>query len=197
MDYDLICFVQLGVFANGAIHWMGHKDTIVAFDLVDEKFRELPLPPWWPDAMFGVHVVSNFVCVSYHYPDSEGSEPFDLWVLKRNESNLHEIWRNEFSNCYGRPISFTKSGGVLSYDLRDKNVYRYAPKASSSRMLVNSDKKFTVGVPHKNTLVSLKPLEEENTKLLNSGERARYSWGPREQEAATISQRNRRKKKIS
>ncbi|XP_026398416.1 F-box protein At3g07870-like [Papaver somniferum] len=118
-------------------------------------------------------------------------------IVQRNESNLQVIWSNEFSNCYGRPISFTKSGGLLCYDLRDNNVYRYAPKASSSRVLVNFDKKFTVGVPHKNTVVSLKSLEEENTELLNSGERARYSWGPNEQEAATISQRNRRKKKIS
>lgn len=40
---------------------------------------------------------------------------------------------------------------------------------------MNFGKDFHVGVPHKNSLVSLKALGEEVTKLLDSGERARSS----------------------
>ncbi|XP_026438628.1 uncharacterized protein LOC113337153 isoform X2 [Papaver somniferum] len=51
------------------------------------------------------------------------------------------------------------------------------PEASSSRYLVNFGKNYETGIPHRNTLVSLKALGEEDTKLMDSGERARSSGG--------------------
>lgn len=33
------------MFANGALHWIEKKGRIVAFDLVNESFHEIPLPP--------------------------------------------------------------------------------------------------------------------------------------------------------
>ncbi|OVA09222.1 F-box domain [Macleaya cordata] len=35
-----------GVFVNGALHWQEEIGKIVAFDLADEKFRVVPLPPF-------------------------------------------------------------------------------------------------------------------------------------------------------
>ncbi|KAK2984425.1 hypothetical protein RJ640_014831 [Escallonia rubra] len=35
---------EYGIFVNGFLHWLAGCKTIIAFDLVEEKFREMPLP---------------------------------------------------------------------------------------------------------------------------------------------------------
>ncbi|XP_026410955.1 F-box protein At3g07870-like [Papaver somniferum] len=171
MDYDdLMSFDQPGEFANGAIHWVNYKETIVAFDLIDEDFRQLPSPPCNMQLFVMLHVVSGFLCACYRH--SEGS---DIWVLKKNESNHDVIWSKEFSNINGKPIIFTNTGGLLCFVYRDRKVYLYASKASSSKILVNEEQNFEIGVPHKNTLVSLKALGETDTKLMDTAEIESYS----------------------
>lgn len=190
MDYNVLSFRQLGAFANGAIHWVDSRGSIVAFDLIDEEFRLLSSsPPCSLPAFVELHVFGGFLCACHH---SIGG--FDTWVLRKNKNNHDVVWSKEFSSSFGEPINFTKSGWLLCYDYRDKHVYRYAPKASSSRMLVNFGKSVSIGVSHKNTLVSLKALGEDDTKLMDSGERASSSGG---QKAVIVSQRDRRKREIS
>ncbi|XP_026430626.1 uncharacterized protein LOC113327697 [Papaver somniferum] len=185
MAYDVnglyVSHHRSGVFANGAIHWVDDRGIVVAFILADEEFRERPSPLCSRQIgnlrpILELHVFDDYLCV-YVCQQDRG---FDIWVLKKNQ-NYHDvcIWSKGFSNLpwYNLPITFTMSGRLLCHDARDKNVYHYAPEASSSRCFVNFGKNFEIGIPHKNTLVSLKALGEEETKLMDSGERARSSGG--------------------
>ncbi|XP_026420889.1 F-box protein At3g07870-like [Papaver somniferum] len=75
MDYDVICFSPRGVFANGAIHWVDNfKGTVVAFDLADEEFRELPSLPHTVGGVelralrgFYVLVITMLKCLTYGF----------------------------------------------------------------------------------------------------------------------------------
>ncbi|XP_026384474.1 F-box protein At3g07870-like [Papaver somniferum] len=166
MEYDVngtYSRDQFGVFANGSVHWVSCRGIIVAFHLADEEFLVLRPPPCLPHGnrfplLFKLLVLGDCICV--YFCRYQGSE---LWVLKKN-------WNKEFSNLsrFEKPITFTKSGGLLCYNYGDKNVYHYAPEASPSRMLVDFGKNFEFGVPHNNTLVSLKALGEKDAKLLDS-----------------------------
>lgn len=150
---------QPGEFANGAIYWADIEEgTILAFDLAVEELRIIPSPRAGEPNLVAV---GNFLCANY---EEDGGS---LWVLKKNENAQDVIWSKEFSHINLEPITLTKSGGLLGYNLHDGNVYRYTPKASPSRMLVNFGKGFRVLVLHKNTLVSLKALGEEDTELMD------------------------------
>ncbi|XP_026420275.1 F-box protein At2g23160-like [Papaver somniferum] len=121
-----------------------------------------------------VHDSGDLLCAYYHH--CNGS--WELWSLKKCKNYQDVIWSkefNDFSHTRVEPITFTKSGGLLYYDYGDNNVYLYAAEASFSRMLVSFGVNFESVVPHKNTLVSLKALGEEETKQMNSCERGKFS----------------------
>ncbi|XP_026458509.1 F-box protein At3g07870-like [Papaver somniferum] len=181
MDYDVPVWNEYcGTFVDGAIHWMDKKGTIFAFDLADEEFHELPSLPCLPRAglipslSISLHVLGNLLCALHL-----NKESWEIWSLKKHKNHQHVFWSEEFSDVNDiniHPVIFTKSGGLLCYDKNDKNVYRYAPEASSPRMLVNFGDSVTFfGFPHKNTFVSLKALGEEDTKLMDLGESAKSS----------------------
>ncbi|XP_026459635.1 F-box/kelch-repeat protein At3g23880-like [Papaver somniferum] len=182
MDYDLISTRQNNaVFLNGSIYWV-IQGTIFSLDLADEEVRIIPSPPQAgnPPSTVRMRVLGDFLCACY-----TNDHGWDLWFFKKNINNHDVIWNKEFSDHHidVRPITFTKSGGLLCYDYRDNRVFRYAPKASSPRMLVNFGENFQFGEPHRNTLVSLKALGEDKTKLMASDERAR-SGGETESRAS-------------
>ncbi|XP_026388804.1 uncharacterized protein LOC113283690 [Papaver somniferum] len=181
----ILCLIQLFFFANGAIYWMNEgKHIILAFDLAKEECREFPSPPC-TSVIVELHVLSGSLFACCYHDQGYGCHNKSIWVLKKSESIHDVIWSKEYSDIdiYIRPIAFTKSGGLLCYDHHDKNVYLYSSKASSSRMLVNFGKCFDAQISHKNTLVSLKALGEENTKLMGSGEKQDLA-GDREQSLA-------------
>ncbi|XP_026436206.1 F-box protein At3g07870-like [Papaver somniferum] len=146
-----------GAFAHGAHHWADDKETILAFDLTDEKgFRRFLSATYYRDALYG-----------------------EIWLLKRNKDNYDDLsWSKEFSLdiCTLRsspPFGLMKSGRLLCYE--DHKIYGYDPEASSAIMDVDFGKSITNAIPHKNTLVSLKILGEKDAKKMESGERASSS----------------------
>ncbi|XP_026398201.1 uncharacterized protein LOC113293977 [Papaver somniferum] len=168
-----VWFENRGALVDGVIHWMDKKGTIFSFDLADEKFHELPSLPsragWIPCIIISLHVLGDFLCAFYY-----SGKSWEIWSRKKNKNHQHVFWSEVFSYVNDTNIQliiFKKSGGLLWYD---KNVYRHAREASSPRMLVTSGENVTFfGFPHKNTFVSLKDVVEENTKLVDLGERVK------------------------
>ena len=82
-------------FVNGAMHWVacrvyddGFQRFVLAFDLGDEVFREILLPPELPDTCElpfisgSVSVYWNSIAYSYISRHGHDSHYFILWVMK-------------------------------------------------------------------------------------------------------------------
>ncbi|XP_026416821.1 F-box protein At3g07870-like [Papaver somniferum] len=131
-----------GVLANGALHWLGkNKNRILAFDLADEKFREIAAPPgldlsYKQTSRFSLRVFGGWLCI--HHKLNEESLTTDIWVLKKKNTtensscgrsiigiigNQHAAWSwtKEFSMLgysesfitYLNPLAITKNGQLL------------------------------------------------------------------------------------
>lgn len=82
-----------GAFVGGCLHWLArrttdHTSAIVAFDLVEEKFQEVPPPPSLLLAYLVVYyelaVLGGYLCM--YYADVNG----EVWVMK--EYGVAESW---------------------------------------------------------------------------------------------------------
>ncbi|XP_026378009.1 F-box protein At3g07870-like [Papaver somniferum] len=154
-------------------------ENILAFNLNDEKFSELPPPPCGvPDFAISLGVLGDFLSATY-YSDYHNVGGCEIWLLKKNEDNCNELsWSKEFrfdpfDSYVSLPFGYTKSGRLLFYG--HSKIYIYNPEASSTNMDVNFGKVTSKVISHKNTLVSLKPLGEKDTKTMESDERASAS----------------------
>ncbi|XP_026407136.1 uncharacterized protein LOC113302449 [Papaver somniferum] len=151
-----------GAFADEAIHWIdtNKKQTLMSFDLVDEKFREISL------ATLPQHVYlkpvgalgDSLMCVN-------NMRDGDTWLLKEKE-NGDMKWEVDYKSIscsqgfnFGgmEPFAVTNNGVVLCFRARATNttVHRYDLKFSSLEVLVSLDKKCNDSpFPHMKTLVS-------------------------------------------
>ncbi|XP_026454422.1 putative F-box protein At3g22710 isoform X2 [Papaver somniferum] len=166
-----------GAFANGALHRVNKREgTVLAFHLTNEKFIELPSPPCLTAGVsVTLKVLGNFLsATSYHNASS-----CEIWLLKKNKDNCDDLsWSKDFSfdvfdNYKSWPFCYTKCGRLLFYG--DNNISSYHPKDSSAKMDVSFGKTIVKGIPHKNTLVSLKVLGEKNVRTMESSEGASSS----------------------
>ncbi|OUZ99215.1 F-box domain [Macleaya cordata] len=126
---------SLGVLVDEALHWLDYKKfKIVAFNLVDEEFFEVPSPPCFQPAdrlsFFHLQVLGGCLCVVH----KRSRTRIDIWSLKKknfssygtkdqqnNECNWS--WSMEFSIAWKDnfrlfsvnydPFALTKSGEVL------------------------------------------------------------------------------------
>ncbi|XP_026384151.1 F-box protein At3g07870-like [Papaver somniferum] len=178
-----------GIFANEAIYWMYSKlEMIVAFNLAEEKFCELLSPPhplptggdWSQNtigALDGFLFFANGLGINEYGGETDC---FDLWILKKKNED-HGMKEQNDCRSFGWTKEFrvgdrnrellsavANSGGVLTYNGQYLNVYD--TKTSTSKRLVEFNCKFLEVLPHKNTLVSLKELGEEDTKTMESVE---------------------------
>ncbi|XP_026396442.1 F-box protein At3g07870-like [Papaver somniferum] len=160
-----------GVFVDGSLYWELGDGNIVAFDLANELFVELPksFPTGWK---FTLGVMGGYLLADHFDKDSKTS---DIFLYKKKEDGSLG-WIKEFSisntdtqevvqdslglTCRGTVLCRSKTK-VLIHDLN----------SSSSKVLVDfgKDKKAIYqAIPHMNTLVSLRALGEENTKTMES-----------------------------
>ncbi|KAK9949273.1 hypothetical protein M0R45_004806 [Rubus argutus] len=111
-----------GTFSNEALHWLhdaeiptivAEKPTIIAFDLVKEKFWEMPLPLLKQDdetnafhSQMGV-VSGGCLCVASYDGDVYSCEIIQLWVMMD----------------YGVCESWTKLVKLVDYQLQPPFVY--------------------------------------------------------------------------
>ncbi|XP_026445329.1 F-box protein At3g07870-like [Papaver somniferum] len=109
-------FPSPGIFANGVLHWLdafeGGISHIASFDLEDEKFRSLPLPPSEElGRLDSSHNKLNLLGGNLCWVQSQYRPTYniDIWVYKRkthNTNNTHKLdyysknswnWVKEFS----------------------------------------------------------------------------------------------------
>ncbi|KAL5562670.1 hypothetical protein UlMin_032417 [Ulmus minor] len=101
-------WVQEGAtYLDGALHWMcidyQESEHIVSFDLENEQFYLLPLPPLAPDHPFKNEKVYNLSmgavggCLCVCDPPSSYllDEPCDVWIMKYY--GVHDSWTKLFS----------------------------------------------------------------------------------------------------
>ncbi|OVA06320.1 F-box domain [Macleaya cordata] len=178
-----------GILANGALHWLDEEGMIVAFDLADEEFRVLPLPPCYsPYVSFKLHVLGGCLALVHQRNDKST----EIWTLKKKkkksrtsyemkEQDCHSwSWNREFSsaveiiNRWKQPFTITKSGEIvlwyhLHFPERIKSLARYDPKTANLEKLGDLDKvlNYSEARSHINSFVSLKALGED-AKILES-----------------------------
>ncbi|XP_026409892.1 putative F-box protein At1g32420 [Papaver somniferum] len=162
-----------GVFTNGALYWIDRGSKVfIIFELAEEKFCEnLKLPP--SAANGGIGVLDGILYVAVGVVVDGVERCFDIWVLKQKSVN-HEAseqqglqsWSKEFRIGDKELLAVTKSGAVLTWP--DKYINIYDAKTSTPRRLVKSKNHLDGVYPHRNTLVSLKELGEEDIKVMKS-----------------------------
>ncbi|XP_043718177.1 F-box protein At3g07870-like [Telopea speciosissima] len=124
-----------GVFVNGALHWIAIRssrpDTIVSFDVGNEKFRKMPQPYFGDDGFQSkLEVLGGFLCMICTYYDNR----VKIWVMK--DYGVKESWIKQFSisqpmvignfKCL-KPLGFTKSGEIL-LEMHDRKLVLYDPE---------------------------------------------------------------------
>ncbi|XP_026420344.1 F-box protein At3g07870-like [Papaver somniferum] len=173
-------YVEIGVgaFANETLHWVNIEGiSILAFHLSDEKYSELPPPPPYltrddvPYLSIKLGVLGDLLSAAYYYEDADNC---DIWLLKKDGDNIDFSWIKEFSLVTaGVSFELTKNGKLLYYELTD--ICSYDPKVSSANMSASFGKYISSAILHKNTLVSLKALGEQDTKTMEFSLRERSS----------------------
>ncbi|XP_026454367.1 F-box protein At3g07870-like isoform X2 [Papaver somniferum] len=178
-----------GIFVNGALYWWDHLlKMIVNFDLAEEKFCEHLSPPA-PilsnsdfNDFFRPCVLDGCLCFAINLRDN-GATCWDVWLLKKKDDN-HGIKERDRHQSLGWSKVFriagalgwnlfavTKSYSVLTYVCNSIKINE--PEASTSKAVVDFKEYYDQVFPHENTLVSLKELGEEDTKIMESVEIAK------------------------
>lgn len=164
-----------GIFAHGAIYWL-FSSTIVAFDLADEKFRDIPLPSTMArnnfkllGLGFNIWPLGDYLMLVHDNTIEDVN--IGRWLLKIKDgfSELDCNWVSgteefSFNDIRMQPFAFTNCGAVLCIKrlIGHTTLHRYEQKYSSLEMLAEADQQFCgFPVPHMNTLLSMKALGEK------------------------------------
>ncbi|XP_059632199.1 F-box/kelch-repeat protein At3g06240-like [Cornus florida] len=129
-----------GVLVNGALHWIVtskkcDSPVIVYFDLMVEKFKEVPKPDYGSKFVkFGLVDLSGWLCL-YGWTDQT---QVDIWAMK--EYGKKESWTKLIvipakigSNiCFLKPLCLTKTGEVL-VEINNSELAIYNPKECTFR----------------------------------------------------------------
>jgi F-box interacting protein len=128
----------LSVFVNGASHWVAHtppeegtfRNVIVAFDMVDEVFHEIPVPDCFVGKLYlnmTVAVLDGLLCL-VPFNERMEEQSFSIWIMK--EYGIGESWTKLFnihiSQGLKRVVAFRKNGEVLVTD-RKGELLSYEP----------------------------------------------------------------------
>ncbi|XP_026384010.1 F-box/kelch-repeat protein At3g23880-like [Papaver somniferum] len=155
---------QDGVFANGCIYWNLGEGEIVAFDLADEMFVELPecsefreiIDDGW-NRCIRLGVLGDCLCATHYNTDTETS---DVWFLEKKQDESLMSWSMGFSldaNTdgndiqYSTPLALTSSATVLCRSPTELHLYDL--NSSSSKNLAYNNESFYDVIPHSNSLV--------------------------------------------
>ncbi|PRQ35079.1 putative F-box domain-containing protein [Rosa chinensis] len=160
-----------GAVSNGAIHWVNYptggkiEPTMVAFDLAEEEFRQVPLPVFNQNeddthvTCVRTHVLLGG-CLGVWSADPYGYRTF--WVMR--EYDVPESWvkliqlgrddlPDEFTSCPSWEPSFVTEGGTVMIKLLGKE----------RRFITEDGTVYMIKLPGKNELVWIDCHQEENT----------------------------------
>ncbi|KAI3993527.1 hypothetical protein MKX01_002540 [Papaver californicum] len=166
-----LCFPQqIGIFADGALHWL-EKQNIVAFSLVDEEFRLVQPVPCLNriqrKCTYGLQALGEKLCL---WLENYSEHFLEIWSLKG--TGPQESWSREFSidsaNMFPcAPLLLTKKNEVL-FVHRGSTLYCYDPKTTTWIKLWDNGSKedvmYLTAFPHMNSFLSLKSLGEKSKK---------------------------------
>ncbi|PIA27174.1 hypothetical protein AQUCO_08300106v1 [Aquilegia coerulea] len=136
---------KTGELVNGCLHWLALSKEIgyccyplvIAFDIGDETFGEVPLPDISADRKCKFHVTVFEMQLCMVYTDACGNT--NVWVMK--EYRVKESWTMLFSihepgvticnKSNLNPLCVTKNGSVLlKVTGHGKDVFSYDPNGS-------------------------------------------------------------------
>lgn len=114
---------RMGTFFNGSVYWQAKQgDTnrmtlIVSFDLVEEKFREMPKP----DGRFATGPMLGVLGESLCACRSEFGKDVELWAMKQEGAevswiklaNVSRRTEPEYICDFSIPLCFAKNGEAL------------------------------------------------------------------------------------
>ncbi|WCJ28137.1 F-box protein CPR1 [Euphorbia peplus] len=132
-----------GVYACNSLHWampqwleIGVRNSIVAFDIVGEEFREVYQPDYEESRrnyQVDVGVLEGKLCLMCNHQQ----EFVDLWIME--EYGVKESWRKVFSFrsakplMFLRPLSYSKDGRKALLEVNDQKLVWFDWKKRSVR----------------------------------------------------------------
>ncbi|XP_026441608.1 F-box protein At2g23160-like [Papaver somniferum] len=166
---------EQGIFLNGAIYWWDKLlKMIVTFDLAEEKFCEHLSPPASFDSgnddfrnYCRLWVLDGCLCFAGSLVVHGNCRRicWNAWLLRKKDdqslgwSKVFRIYNHDF-------FAVTKSYSVLTYI--HNSITIHDPETSTTKYILVFEECFDEVFPHKNTLVSLKKLGKEDTKIMES-----------------------------
>ncbi|GAV81177.1 FBA_3 domain-containing protein [Cephalotus follicularis] len=135
-DFSVRCSNRTFNIVNSVHYCTSHTDNyIVAFDMVDEVFSKISMPPFDLSSNYGCDSVGvlngNLVVVSSPYVELINRN-VDIWVMK--EYGVQESWTKQFTigpisahySAHCSPMALWKNGGLLLFD-KITELFAYDP----------------------------------------------------------------------
>jgi F-box interacting protein len=119
--YVIVPYQGEGFLLNGVIHWLAYRrdldlDVIVAFDLMEKKMFEMPVPSDFAQRFLGnLWVFGEFLSL---WVKDYDNDTIVIWVMK--EYKMHSSWTKTLvlplrgiPDHYFQPIYSTKNGDII------------------------------------------------------------------------------------
>jgi len=130
LPYAVVPYHRKGCLFNGAIHWLAMRrdlrwNVIVAFDLMERKLFEMPLPGDFNHLLnSGFWVFGEFLSL---WAVDYDKDTVEIWVMK--EYKVHSSWNKilvlsvrAIPDRYFHPIHSTKNGDIIGRNLNSRLV---------------------------------------------------------------------------
>jgi len=128
------CSCRKGLLFNGVVHWLALRhdsgwNVIVAFDIMERKLFEMPIPSDFDRRALvqsGLWVFGEFLSLWAMDYDND-NDTVEIWVMK--EYKVHSSWIKTFDlsvdaipDRYFHPIHSTKNGDIIGRNLSSRLV---------------------------------------------------------------------------
>lgn len=168
------CFVNEGkppIFMNGKLHWIckhkvGHYNFILAFDLAQETFQELLLPPCIrlqsPMASLSVLTKGGLLAISHIHEGLIPSPKLRVWVMK--EYGVAASWRMvhmiQHKQLFPKNVMTLRKNGEIIIEMRGGKIVSYNPRTSKMQDLLDRSDQVFIGY-HVESLIFLDKAGQE------------------------------------
>ncbi|KAK2984427.1 hypothetical protein RJ640_014833 [Escallonia rubra] len=181
--FEYTWWAGYGIFVNGSLHWLAAPNKIIAFDLVEEKFREIPLPSGCVLHQGGQLVVLDGCVGTVSWSEGDVDE---VWVMK--EYGAVDSWtkfpnvspRKEYKGVSVQVLCSLGDRKILSNDKltrekfhiddmvasRDSDEKQQQPWESMPKILARLIKVGHDTMNHRSLLLKLQELGTDDYKVV-------------------------------